>query len=146
MLSTPFHPKIVQNEAPENVKRLASVREAPSVVREEAGGVVVELHGGFSKERKRPSDLKVAMGFPFAPYALEGLPGFLSHGTVEQTMLKGLLDARVADFAVGGDTHELKPGPHRKALVEGEPDEGAHFPRAGVMPYPSNSLLSGCVP
>ncbi len=49
MLSTPFRPEIVQDEALENVKRLASVRETSCVVREEAGGVVVELHSGFAK-------------------------------------------------------------------------------------------------
>ncbi|CAM6004309.1 unnamed protein product [Sphagnum balticum] len=61
-------------------------------------------------------------------------------------MLRGLLSARTADFAVGGDAHELQSGPHREALVEGEPDEGAHFSWAGVLPYPSNCLLGGCVP
>jgi len=61
-------------------------------------------------------------------------------------MLRGLLSTRIADFAVGGDTHELQPGPHREALVEGEPDEGAHFSWAGVVPYPSSCLLGGRVP
>ncbi|CAM6005036.1 unnamed protein product [Sphagnum balticum] len=61
-------------------------------------------------------------------------------------MLRSLLSARIADFAIGGDTHELQPGPHREALVEGEPDEGAHFFWAGVVPYPSNCLLGGSVP
>ncbi len=137
---------MVQDEAPENVKRLTSVCEASCVVHEKAGSVIVKLHSGFAKERKRPSDLKVAMSFPFAPYALEGLPSLLSHGTVKQTMLRGLLSVRIADFAVGGNTHELQPRPHREALVEGEPDEGAHFSWAGVVPYPCNCLLSGCVP
>ncbi|CAK9200165.1 unnamed protein product [Sphagnum troendelagicum] len=98
---------MVQNEAPENVKRLTSVREASCVVREKVGSVVVELHSDFAKERKRPGDLKVAMNFPFAPYALEGLPCLLSHGTMKQTVLRGLLSVRIAYFAVGGDTHEL---------------------------------------
>jgi hypothetical protein len=83
VLSTPFRPEIVQDEAPENVKRLTSVRETSGVVREEAGGVVVKLHSGFAKERKRPSDLKVAMSFPFAPYAFEGLPCLLSYRVVK---------------------------------------------------------------
>jgi hypothetical protein len=145
VLFIPFRPEIVQDEAPENVERLTSVREASCVACEKAMGVVVELHSGFAKERKRPSDLKVAMSFPFAPYALEGLLGLLSHGTVKQTMLRGLLSVRIADFTVGGDTHELQPRPHREALVEGEPDDGAHFSWAGVVPYPCNCLLSGCV-
>ncbi len=81
---------------------MTSVREASCVVREKAGGVVVELHNGFAKERKRPSNFKVVMSFPFAPYALKGLPCLLSHGTVKQTMLRGFLSVRNADFAVGG--------------------------------------------
>ncbi len=133
MLSTPFRPEMVQNEVPKNVKWLTSVSEASCVVREKAWSVVIELHNGFAKERKRPSDLEVAMSFPFAPYALGGLPCLLSHGVVKQTMLRGLLSARIADLAVGGDTHELQPRPHWEALVEGEPDEGAHFSWAGVV-------------
>ncbi len=133
MLSTPFRPEMVQNEVPKNVKWLTSVSEASCVVREKAWSVVVELHNSFAKERKRPSDLEVAMSFPFAPYALGGLPCLLSHGVVKQTMLRGLLSARIADLAVGGDTHELQPRPHWEALVEGEPDEGAHFSWAGVV-------------
>jgi len=86
------------------------------------------------------------MSFPFAPYALEGLPCLLSHGAIKQAMLRGLLSVRIVDLAIGGDTHELQPRPHREALVEGEPDEGAHFSWAGVVPYPSDCLLSGCVP
>ncbi len=116
-----------------------------------AGGVVFELHGGFPEERKRPSDLEVAASVPFSPYALVGLLGLLSHGTVEQAVLRGLLSARVADLAVGRDTHDLKPGLHRKAPIEGKPDEGkpdegTHLLRMGVVPYSSNSLLRGCVP
>jgi hypothetical protein len=57
VLSAPFRLKIVQDEAPENVKRLPSVREASCVVSEQAGSVIVVLHSGFAKERKRPSDL-----------------------------------------------------------------------------------------
>ncbi len=45
-----------------------------------------------------------------------------------------------------GNVHELQPRPHREALVKGEPYEGAHFLGPGVMPYPGNGLVSGCVP
>ncbi|CAK9213849.1 unnamed protein product [Sphagnum troendelagicum] len=136
---------MVQNEAPKNVKRLASVNVAPCVVREKARSVIIELHNDFAKERKRPSDLQVAISFPFAPYALKGLPSLLSHGTIKQTMLRNLLNVRIADLAVGRDTHDLQPRPHWEALVEGEPYEGAHFSLARVVPYPCNCLLNGCV-
>jgi hypothetical protein len=59
---------------------------------------------------------------------------------------EGLLDAQVANFAVGGNVHELQPRPHREALVKGEPYEGAHFPGPGVMPDHGNGLFGGRVP
>jgi hypothetical protein len=83
--------------------------------------------------------------FPLAPNALEGLPRVLSHRAVEQTMLGGLFGTRAAHLAVGGDTHELQLGSNREALVKGEPNEGAHFPWAGVVPNSSDCLLSGYV-
>ncbi len=39
----------------------------------------------------------------------------------------------------------LKPGAYREALVEGYPDEGAHFPRACIVPYPGDHLRRGGV-
>jgi hypothetical protein len=146
VFSTPFRPQMVQNEAPEYVERLPNVREASGVVREEARGVIFELRGSFAKERKRPGDLQIAMGFPCAPYALESVPRFLGHGTVEQIVLRGLLGTRAPNLAVGRDIHELQPKPHWEALVEGEPYEGAHFPWSGVVPDPGYGLLGGCVP
>jgi hypothetical protein len=119
---------VVQDKAPENVKRLPNVREASRVVREEAESVVIELHSDFAEKHKRPSDLQVTMDFPFSPYALESFPCFLSHGAVKQAVLRGLFSTRATNLAVGGDAHELQPRPNREALVEGEPDEGAHFP------------------
>jgi len=136
---------VVQDKAPEDVERLPSVREASRVVREEARSVVIKLRSDFAKKHKRPCDLQVTMDFPFAPYVFESFPRFLSHGAVKQAMLRGLLGTQATNLAVGGDTHDLQPRPNRVALVEGEPDEGAHFPWAGVVPYPGNGLLGGCV-
>ncbi len=76
---------------------------------------------------------------------LKGVPCFLGHGTFEQAVLRGLLGAQVANFAVGGDVHELQPRPHREALVEGEPYEGAHFLGPGVVLDPGNGLIGGRV-
>ncbi len=137
---------MIQNKAPEYVKGLTSVHVSSGVVREQTGGVVVVLRGSFADERKRPGDLEVAVRLPVAPYALEGVPSFLGHGAFEQAVLRGLLDAQVANFVVGGNVHELQPRPHREALVEGEPYEGAHFPGPGVMPDPGDGLIDGRVP
>jgi hypothetical protein len=137
---------VVQDKASEDVERLPCVRVSAGIVRKEAERIVVELCGDFAKEHKRPSDLKVSIRFPFTPDALESLPHILSHRAVEQTVLGGLLDARAANLAVGGDTHDLQPGSDREALVEGEPNEGAHFLWAGVVPNSGNGLLRGSVP
>jgi hypothetical protein len=79
----PFRPKVVEDETPEDIEWLASVRVASGVVREDAWDVVVKLHSGFTEEHKRLVHLKVAVSFPFAPYALESLPSLLGHGAVE---------------------------------------------------------------
>jgi len=142
----PFRPEVVQNKAPEYVQGLSSERVSTGVVCEQTGGIVVVLRGSFVDERKRPGDLKVAVRLSVAPYALEGVPSFLGHGAFEQAVLRGLLYAQVANFAVGGNVHELQPRPHREALVEGEPYEGAHFPGPGVLPDPSDDLIDGRVP
>ncbi len=39
----------------------------------------------------------------------------------------------------------LKPCAYREALVEGYPNEAAHFPRACVVPYPGDHLRRGGV-
>ncbi len=46
----------------------------------------------------------------------------------------------------GGDTHDLKPGSDRKAVIEGKPDEGAHLLRSGVVPDSGDGLLRDSVP
>ncbi len=69
----------------------------------------------------------------------------MGHGTFKQAVLRGLLDAQVANFVAGGNVHELQPRPHREALVKGEPYEGAHFPGPGVMLDPGNGLVGGRV-
>jgi hypothetical protein len=74
---------MVQDEVPEDVKRLTSVREASSIIHQQTESVIVEPHSSLAEECKRLGDLKVAVNFPFAPYALEGLPSLLSHGTVK---------------------------------------------------------------
>ncbi len=61
-------------------------------------------------------------------------------------MLRGFLGTGAAHLAMGGNAHELQPGSDRETLVEGEPDESAHFFWAGVMPNSSDGLLSGGVP
>ncbi|CAM6021584.1 unnamed protein product [Sphagnum balticum] len=43
----------------------------------------------------------------------------------------------------GGDPHDLEPCSHRESLVEREPNERAHFPWPGIVPYPRDHL-GGC--
>jgi len=70
----------------------------------------------------------------FVPNALIGFPEALSHGTIKETVLRAFLSTRAAYLALGGDSHEPELGADQEALVEGEPDEGAHFSWAGAMP------------
>ncbi len=129
----------------EDVKRLPCVSVSVGVVCKEVRHIVVELCDDFAKEHKGPSDLEVSVCFPFALDALESLPRVLSHRAVEQIVLGGLLSAGAANLVVGGDAHDLQPGSNREAVVEGEPDEGAHFLWAGIVPNSGNGLLRGSV-
>ncbi len=113
------------------------------MVSEEPGRVVVSLVGGFSKEDERLGGGEILRHFPFVPDFLEGLPGALHHGAFEYAVLRGFLCVGVADFAMRWDTHELEPGAHREALVEGQPDERAHLSWARVVPN-SGDHLRGC--
>ncbi len=69
---------------------------------------------------------------------MEGIPGVLSGGAVEETVLGRLGETLVTTFAGG-----LEPSAHREPFVEGQPDEGSHFAGTGVVPDPSNNL-GGC--
>ncbi|CAM6026276.1 unnamed protein product [Sphagnum balticum] len=142
VFSTYFQPEIVKDEASQDVEGLTGVGEAARVVRKEAGRVVFKFQGDFTKENKRPGQREVVMGFPFDPDTFIGFPGGLSPGAVEKAMLRGLFDARATHFALWGEAHEVEPGAYRKALIEGEPDEGAHFSWAGAMPYSGDGLWS----
>ncbi|CAM6007809.1 unnamed protein product [Sphagnum balticum] len=146
MFPTFFRPKIVQYEVSQNVEWLVGVGESASVVCEEVGRVVFEFRGDFSQEDERLGQHEVTVSFPFDPYAFIGFPGNPSSGAVEKAVLRGFFGARVAHFALGGQAHELKPGANREALIEGEPNEGAHFSWASVVPYIGDGLRSSGVP
>jgi len=57
-------------------------------------------------------------------------------------VLQGFLGTGTAHLAVRGNAHDLQPGSDRETLVEGEPDESAHFSWAGVVPNSGDGLLS----
>jgi len=57
-------------------------------------------------------------------------------------VLRGLLGAQVAYLALRGEAHEFELGVDWEALVEGEPNEGAQFFGAGVMPYSGDGFWS----
>jgi len=122
---------------------LSEVSEAAGVVDEEPWGVVVTLDGRLAQEGKGLVDLDVVRHLPFVPDSLVGLPSAPRHGALEEAMLRGFFGVGVVDFASRSDAHDLKPGSHWEALVEGQPDECAHLAWARVMPYPGDQL-SGC--
>jgi len=131
---------VVENKTTEDVQRLSEVGEAVGVVREEAGGVVLALQDSFAEEHERPGGREAMGRFPFVPNSLVGFPRALGHGALKEAVLGKFLGARVANFALREDPHELKPRADREALVEGKPDEGAHFPWAGVVPNSKDGL------
>jgi hypothetical protein len=49
-------------------------------------------------------------------------------------VFRGLLHIAVTDFAVWEDSHVLEPRSHWQSLIESDPDEGADFPQARVVP------------
>ncbi len=79
----PFRPEMVEDEGTKDVERLLGVRKSAGVVREEAGGIVLEFHGGLAKEQKGPGGREVAVNFPFVPDAFESLPRNLSHWAIK---------------------------------------------------------------
>ncbi|CAM6027382.1 unnamed protein product [Sphagnum balticum] len=146
VFSTSFRPDKIEDEASQDVEGLTGVNEATLVVREEARGVIFKLQDNFAEENERPGRRKVAVSFPFDLNPFVCFPSNLSLGAIEDAMLRGLFGARAAHFALRGNTHELEPGSNRKVLIKGEPDEGAHFFWAGVMPYSGNGLRGCGVP
>ncbi|CAK9198178.1 unnamed protein product [Sphagnum troendelagicum] len=75
---------MVEDEGTKDVERLLGVRKSAGVVREEAGGIVLEFHGGLAKEQKGPGGREVAVNFPFVPDAFESLPRNLSHWAIKR--------------------------------------------------------------
>jgi len=125
--SAPFQREVVKNKATKDVEWLSGVSVAAGVIREEPWRVIFVLQNGFVEEHKRPGEREATRCVPFDPNPLEGAPHSLGHGAIQKTMLGSFLGARIAHFALGGDSHELKLGADREALIEGEPDECAHF-------------------
>ncbi len=79
----PFRPEVVEDEGTKDVERLLGVHKSAGVVREEAGGIVLEFHGGLAKEHKGPGGREVTVNFPFVPNVLESLPRNLSHWAIK---------------------------------------------------------------
>ncbi|CAK9205788.1 unnamed protein product [Sphagnum troendelagicum] len=64
-------------------RRPGGSSSSSTVVREEAGGIVLEFHGGLAKEHKGPGGREVTVNFPFVPNVLESLPRNLSHWAIK---------------------------------------------------------------
>jgi hypothetical protein len=57
-------------------------------------------------------------------------------------VLRRLRGVLVATFAGGLEPHGLQPRAYREVSVEGQPDEGTHFARVGIVPDPRHDLGS----
>jgi hypothetical protein len=83
VFSTSFQPKVIEDEATEDVEQLPRVCEFIGVVREETGRIIFEFHGGFPKKHEGLGGCEVTVNFPFIPDAFESLPRILSHWTIK---------------------------------------------------------------
>ncbi|CAK9882729.1 unnamed protein product [Sphagnum jensenii] len=117
--SASFRPEVIEDKAMEDVEWLSKVSEAAGVVRKEPRRVILVPHGSFSKKHKRPGRDETSGSFPFVPYSFVNVPRALGHGALEKAMLGKFLGARITNFALRGDPHELESGANWEALVEG---------------------------
>jgi hypothetical protein len=90
VFAAPFEPKVVKQEASEDVEGLSSVGEIARVIAVEVRGVVFLFEDGFPKENERPGDVEVVGRLPFTTNAEEGFPGLLGGGTFHEAVLGGL--------------------------------------------------------
>ncbi|CAM6034215.1 unnamed protein product [Sphagnum compactum] len=107
VLSAPFRPDKVEDEAPEDVEWLAGISEAARVVRELARRIIFVFQDGFTDENEGPGDLKISVGFPFGPNTLISFPGGLSFRTVKApgidvASLGGVSEERRVPERLGG--------------------------------------------
>ncbi len=146
MLAASFGPKVVEEKAYEDVKRLSLVRETAPVVSLEVRGVIFLFEDNFPEKDEGPGDGEAVKHFPFLPCATEAIPCLLGEGAIHEVVLGRLRKTLVATFAGGLEPHGLEPSAHQEPFVEGQPDEGSHFAWAGVVPNPSNNLGGRGVP
>jgi hypothetical protein len=106
--SAPFGPKIIEEEAPQDVERLTTVSETTLVIAMEVRWVVFIFKDGLPQEHGGLGDVEAVGGFPFVPYTKEGVPSLLSRGAFHQAVLSRLQKSLVAPLASGLNTHDLK--------------------------------------
>ncbi len=140
--STSLGPEVVEEKAPEDVERLAVVGETACVIALEVRGVVFFFKNSFPEKDEGPGDGEAVGRPPFIPGAAEGVPGLLGGGAIHEAVLRRLRGVLVATFASGLEPHGLEPRTYQEASVEGQPDEGTHFARAGIVPDPHHDLGS----
>jgi hypothetical protein len=82
---------------------------------------------------------------PFRPDMLVSFPCVLSHGALQEAMLRRFLLVVVANLSEREKAHDLEPCPDREASVKNQPDERAHLPWARVVPDSGRQLSRGGV-
>ncbi len=140
MFATSLRPKVVEQEAPEDVKGLPTIGEVARVVAMKVRRVVFLFENGFPKENERSGDLKAVGRPPFVPNVEEGIPSLLSKGAFHETVLGGLQESLVAALAGGRNSHDLEPSAYRQSIVKDQPGKRPHFVWAGIVPHPGNDL------
>ncbi len=140
--SASFGPKIIEQEAPKNVKRLSPIGEATQVLTVEVRGVVLLFKHGLPKENEGPGNGEAIGRLPFAPDTEESILSLLGRGAFHETMSSRFLEPLVASFAGGLNSHGLEPGAHRQPVVEGQPGERSHLAGTRIVPHLGNNLCN----
>ncbi len=129
VLSASLRLEKVKDEASEDVKGLPDVGVAPDVVALKVGWIVIAFEDDFPQQNEGPRRGGIVRCPPFLPNIFESVPSTFGNGAFEEVVLRDFQGLYAIDLVGGGDAHTLKPGFNKQPLVEGQPDEGAHFAR-----------------
>jgi hypothetical protein len=131
VFATSLGPEVVEQEAPEDVKGLASIGEAACMVVVKVRGVVFFFEDGLPKENEGPGDVEVVGRSPFVPNAEENIPSPLSRGAFPKTVLSGFRKSLIAALAGGRYPHDLEPSCRNPNLAKCG-GEAQHLEKLGI--------------
>ncbi len=110
--SASLRPKIIEEQAPEDVEQLLPVGKAARMVAVDVRGVVLLLKNSLSEEDEGLGEGEAVWRLPLLPHTEEGFPSQLGGQVVQEAML-GVFRGAVGTALAGGmNPHLLEPGAH----------------------------------